>query len=244
MISANERPAGRFQFERDTFAYANELVWEYRLDPQTGNMTSQFNQPVPTYIHRCFVMVRSARQFFYHARFDTARPVADEKTYRRLVREVVSRNPRRVSIEARRVVIPGYDSLRSFSQAQEVVLKAGCGGAWQSYVLRSHRRMILPVSRRHQANMAAQLTRSLPVRGAVIAHIFRFPQLTINHGIVLYDLAETETGLRFTAYDPNRPQQPTELNYHRAARTFYFPRNHYWAGGQVNVVEAFCSLAY
>jgi len=244
MISANERPAGRFQFDRDTFAYANELVWEYRLDPQTGTMTSRFNQPAPTYIHRCFVMVRSVRQFFYHARFDAALPVADEKTYRRLVREVVARNPRRVSAEGRCVVIPGYDSLRSFSRAQAAVLKANCGGAWQSYVLRSHRRMILPVSRRHQENMAAQLTRSLPVRQAVITHLFRFPQLTINHGIVLYDMAETETGLRFTAYDPNQPQQPTELNYHRADRTFYFPRNHYWAGGQVNVVEAFCSLAY
>ena len=104
--------------------------------------------------------------------------------------------------------------------------------------------MILPVSRRHQENMAAQLARSLPVRRAVIVHLFRFPQLTINHGVVLYEMAETETGLQFTAYDPNQPGQPTELNYHRADRMFYFPRNHYWAGGLVNVVEAFCSLAY
>jgi hypothetical protein len=189
-------------------------------------------------------MVRSARQFFYHARFEPARAVADERTYRGLIRGVVSRSPRRPSPDADKLVIPGYDGLRSFSQAQAALLKAECGGAWQSYVLRSHRRMILPISRRHQEGMAAQLTRSLPVRRAVIAHIFRFPQLTINHGIVLYDLAETETGLRFTAYDPNQPQQPTELNYHLADRTFYFPRNHYWAGGQVNVVEAFCSLAY
>jgi hypothetical protein len=189
-------------------------------------------------------MVRSARQFFNHAQFDAALPVADKTTYRSIVREVVSRNPRKVSAALQCVVVPGYDSLRSFSQAQPAVLKANCGGAWQSYVLRSHRRMILPVSRRHQEKMVAQLARSLPVRRAVIAHLFRFPQLTINHGIVLYDLAETDTGLRFTAYDPNQPGQPTELNYHRADRTFYFPRNHYWAGGQVNVVEALCSLAY
>ena len=189
-------------------------------------------------------MVRSARQFFDHARFEPALAATDERTYRRLIRGVVSRSPRRPSVDADKLVIPGYDGLRSFSRAQAALLKAECGDAWQSYVLRSHRRMILPISRRHQENMAAQLTRSLPVRRAVIAHIFRFPQLTINHGIVLYDLAEMETGLRFTAYDPNQPQQPTELNYHRADRTFYFPRNHYWAGGQVNVVEAFCSLAF
>ena len=28
--------AGSFQFERDTFAYANDLVWDYDLDPKTG----------------------------------------------------------------------------------------------------------------------------------------------------------------------------------------------------------------
>jgi hypothetical protein len=244
MISATATPPRRFEFDRDTFAFANELVCEYRLDPVTQKMVSRKNDPRPTYAHRCFVLVRSARQFFYHAQFDATRPVADEKTYRRLVREVVARNPRKVSAEAKRVVVPGYDSLRAFSQAQPAVLKANCGGAWQSYVLRSHRRMILPVSRRHQEHMAAQFVGSLPVRQAVIVHLFRFPQLTINHGIVLYEMAETATGLRFTVYDPNQPDQPTELNYHRADRTFYFPRNHYWAGGQVNVVEVYCSLAY
>jgi hypothetical protein len=244
MISATATPPRRFEFDRDTFAFANELVWEYRLEPATQKMISRKNNPPPTYAHRCFVLVRSARQFFNHARFDAALPVAVETTYCRIVREVVSRNPRKVSAEAGRVVVPGYDSLRAFSRAQEAVLKANCGGAWQSYVLRSHRRMILPISRQHQENMVAQLARSLPVRRAVIAHLFRFPQLTINHGIVLYDLTETETGLRFTAYDPNQPGQPTELNYHRGDRTFYFPRNHYWAGGQVNVVEVYCSLAY
>ena len=244
MISAISLPPRRFEFERDTFAFANELVWEYRLDPASQKMVSRRNNPPPTYAHRCFVLVRSARQFFYHARFDATLPVANEETYRRIVREVVSRNPRAVSAEAGRVAVPGYNSLRSFSQAQAAVLKANCGGAWQSYVLRSHWRMILPVSRRYQERMAGQLLRSVPGRRAAIAHLFRFPQLTINHGIVLYDLAETETGLRFTAYDPNLPGQPAELNYHRAARTFYFPRNHYWAGGEVKVVETYCGWLY
>ena len=244
MISASATPPRRFEFDRDTFAFANELHWEYRLDPITQKMISRKNHPPPNYAHRCFVLVRSARQFFYHARFDATLPVADEKTYGSIVRKVVSRNPRKVCNEIKRIVVPGYDSLRAFSAAQPAVLKANCGGAWQSYVLRSHRRMILPVSRRHQENMAGQLARSLPVRRAVITHLFRFPQLTINHGIVLYEMTETATGLRFSVYDPNQPDQPTEMNYHSADRTFYFPRNHYWAGGQVNVVEAFCSLAY
>jgi hypothetical protein len=244
MISATESLTRRFEFERDTFAFANELVWEYRLDSTGQKMVSRRNDPPPAYAHRCFVLVRSARQFFYHARFDATLPLADEATYARLAREVVSRDPRAVSPEAARVVVPGYPSLRAFSQAQTAALKANCGGAWQSYVLRSHWRMVMPVSRRHQERMALQLVRSLPKRRAAIAHLFRFPQLTINHGIVLYDLAETEIGLRFTVYDPNAPGQPTELNYHRAARKFYFPRNHYWAGGELNVVETYCGWFY
>jgi hypothetical protein len=244
MISTTAAPPRLFEFDRDTFAFANELVWEYCFDPATQKMISRKNDPPPTYSHRCFVLVRSARQFFYHARFDAALPAADENTYRRLVREVVSRNPRQISAEAGRVVVPGWVSLRAFSQAQPAVLKANCGGAWQSYFLRSHWRMILPVSRPHQERMAAQLVRSVQSRRAAIVHLFRFPELTINHGVALYAAAETETGLRFTAYDPNLPGQPTELNYHRAGRTFHFPRNHYWAGGPVNVVETFCSLAY
>ena len=244
MISATATPPRRFEFDRDTFAYANELVWDYLNDPASQKLISRRSETPRNYTHRCFVMVRSARQFFYNARFDATLPVAEAKRYRELVRAVVRRNPRAGCEESRRIVVPGYDSLRSFSRAEAPALMASCGGAWQSYVLRSHRRMILPVSRRHQAKMAAQLVASLPVRRAVIAHLFRFPQLTMNHGIILYDLTKTATGLRFTVYDPNQPAQPTELNYQEADRTFYFPRNHYWAGGAVNVVEAFCSLAY
>ena len=29
-----------FQFERDTFAFAHELVWQYHFDPVTGAMTT------------------------------------------------------------------------------------------------------------------------------------------------------------------------------------------------------------
>jgi hypothetical protein len=244
MISVNDRPAAAFEFERDTFAYANELVWDYHLDPQTGIMRPRSSQQAPTYTHRCFVMVRSARQFRDHARFDPAQPVAPADTYRRLIREVVSRSPRHASADPDRVVVPGYDCLRAFSRAQTPVLMATCGGVWQSYMLRSHWRMILPVWRGHQAQMAAQLARSLAGGRQPIVHLFRFPKITINHGVILYGVTETADGLRFEVYDPNIPDRPTELTYRRAERTFHFPRNHYWAGGPANVVETYCGWLY
>ena len=239
-----DRSARSFRFERDTFAFANELVWEYRLDPATGKTATFRNEPAPTYAHRCFVMVRSARQFFYHARFEPAQAVADEQTYRGLIREVVSRSPRRPSADPDKLPIPGYGSLRSFSRERAPLLKAECGGASQSYFLRSHWRMILPMPRGHQERMARQLVEAFPSRVAPIAHLVRFPQLTINHGIVLFDVAETAAEIRFPAYDPNVPDHPAELIYDRAQRTFFFPRNHYWPGGRVDVVEVYRGWLY
>jgi hypothetical protein len=244
MGSPPDHSARSFQFERDTFSFANGLVWEYRFDPATGKTTTFRNEPAPAYAHRCFVMVRSARQFFYHARFEPARAVADERTYRGLIREIVSRSPRQPSADPDKLLIPGYDSLRSFSQAQAPLLQAECGGAWQSYFLRSHWRMILPMPRGHQERLARHLVEVFPKRIAPIVHLVRFPQLTINHGIVLFDFTETGAEIRFAAYDPNVPEHPSELIYDCAKRTFLFPRNHYWNGGRVDVVEVYRGWLY
>ena len=43
------------------------------------------------------MLVRAARQFFYHARFDPAAEPADDLTYRRLIRAVLAGHPRRPS---------------------------------------------------------------------------------------------------------------------------------------------------
>jgi len=147
MISPAEHCVCPFLFERDSFSFANELLWQYRFDPVTGAMSTFRTAPAPAYAHRCFVMVRSARQFFYHAHFDPELPGATAHTYRRLIREVVSRNPRGTGAGQPRVAIPGYDCLRSFSREHEPLLKAECGSAWESYVVRSHWRMVFPIWR-------------------------------------------------------------------------------------------------
>jgi hypothetical protein len=237
-------PARQFDFERDTFSFANELVWEYRLDPATGSMVTRKNNPPPRYAHRCFVMVRSARQFFYHARFEGNRPPVAAESCRRLIRQVVRRSPRQPSSEPEKIVFPGYDGLRAFSLAQESLLKAECGGAWQSYALRSHWRMVFPISRRNQESVSAKLLASFGQRAIPIVHLVRFPQLTINHGMVLFGHQETEAEILFDAYDPNQPGRRTQLIYRRAEQTFHLPRNHYWAGGRVDVIEVFRGWMY
>ena len=233
-----------FRFERDTFAFPHELVWQYHFDPATGAMTTFRSDPPPTYYHRCFVMVRSTRQFFYHARFAPELPTVEPEAYRQIIREIVSHNPRQARAESERVAVPGYDGLRSFSRAHESLLKAELGGPWQSYFLRSHWRMIFPVTRWHRERMSRKLKRSLPQRGLTLVHLFRFPRITINHGIVLYGLTESEQTLEFEAYDPNIPEHPVKLVYERERRAFTFAPSRYWGGGVLSVMEIFCDWPY
>ena len=122
----------RFDLERDAFAFPNELVWEYHFDQETRSTRFARREPGPHYAHHCFVLVRAARQFFYHARFDPAAEPADDLTYRRLIRAVLAGHPRRPSEPEQRVLIPGYAGLRDLSAARESVVKAACGGAWRS----------------------------------------------------------------------------------------------------------------
>ncbi len=229
----------RFEFARDSFAFANELHWEYQFDAVSGKTTFTRRTPKPAYAHRCFVLTRAARQFLYHARFEAGRPAADDATCRRLIRAVMSRNPRTPGVVEAPVVIPGYASLREFSRARAALLKAGCGGAWRSYVLRSHWRMVFPISRAHQSRTAESLLAEIRRGGSPIIHLVRFPRLTINHGMVLFDAEERTTGIQFRAYDPNDPEKPTHVSFDRAARIFSLPANRYWAGGRLDVIEIY-----
>ncbi|SPE62921.1 conserved exported hypothetical protein [Verrucomicrobia bacterium] len=240
---AATRPAANarhFDFRQDTFAYPNELVWEYHYDDQ-GKWISTRREPPPGYSLHCFVLARSAWQFFENARFDPQQPVGDETSYRRLIRRVMASSPRRILPEERKIVIPGYAGLRAFSAAQEPLLKAECGGAWQSYVQWSHWRMIFPFTRGEQQRVAKRLRSRVQKEGAVVVHLVRFPQLTINHGMLLYDCHETEKGLEFTAYDPNRPDQPAALLFDRENRTFLLAANDYFPGGRVDVYEVYAA---
>ena len=244
MTVSVQQIARSFQFERDTFAFPHELVWQYHFDPETGEMTTIRSDPPPTYYHRCFVMARSTRQFFYHARFEPDKPVVQPETYRRLIRGVVSRSPRLRCADSERVMIPGFDGLRTFSRAHESLLKAELGGPWQSYFLWSHWRMVFPVVGRHRQWTANGLKRSLPKRGLTLVHLFRFPHITINHGIVLYGMNETDQTREFKAYDPNIPEHPVKLVYEKKRRVFTFAPNRYWGGGELNAIEIFWHWPY
>ena len=232
-----------FDFQKDTFAYPNDLVWEYHFDAN-GKWVHNRREPAPDYTHHCFVVARSARQFFENATFDPVQPVANEETYRRLIRKVVSVDPAHALPDSKKIVIPGYANLREFSVAQEKLLKGECGGAWQSYFQRGHWRMMLPFSRAHQAATVERLLADLRENRPPVVHIVRFPQLTINHALLLFDARQTEKEILFSVYDPNKPDSPKTVTFDKATRTFTFAGNDYWPGGGVDIYEVYRSWNY
>lgn len=231
-------PPRAFAFSYDTFSYANELVWEYNYDAE-GNWTTKPRDPKPTYSLRCFVVTRSAKQFFQNARFDPSQPIADDATYRKKIHQVVTMGARKPPPEVNKVVIPGFANLREFSAARPDLLKTECGSAWESYLQRGHWRMVFPFSRQHQEKVALQTLTQLEEDRPVVLHILTFPHLSINHGLLAYDADVTDEEIRFHVYDPNAPDTPTTLTFERRSRTFILPQNKYFRGGPVNAYPVY-----
>ncbi len=236
------QPDHKFEFSRDTFAFPNELVWEYHYDSK-GEWVSNRRNPPAQYAQHCFVLARSTRQFFLNCRFDPSLPKADNKTYSYLIQKVAGSNPRHELSADHKIVIPGYANLREFSEAHEDLLKQNCGGAWQSYFQRGHWRMIFPFSRRQQAGVANSLTEHLTRGDLLVVHVVRFPQLTINHAVVLFDFKSDGDQIVFQMYDPNHPAKPEALTYDRT-RTFQMAANDYFPGGRVDVYEVYWKWNY
>jgi hypothetical protein len=232
-----------FEFQRDTFSFTNGLIWVYEYDAN-GKWTTHTRTPRPDYWQHCFVMARAGKQFFINARFDASRPKADEETYRTLIKQVMHSSARRQLPEETKIVFPGYPDLRHFSEENESLLKAHCGGAWESYFQRGHWHVVIPFTRCSQQRTASELLKDLARNDAPVVHLVRFPQLTINHGVIVFAAKEDTNSIAFSIYDPNHPSAPRTVFYDKAKRTFTFPANDYFPGGRVDVYEIYHGWLY
>jgi hypothetical protein len=228
---------------KDSFAFANELQWTYEfLD--NGQVVTRDAEPPPKYPLRCFPTVRTAREFFYHARFAPELPKATLEVYEQLVKQIIKRNSRCPASAEERIVVPGYADLFEFSVDHEPMLRRECGGPLQSYLQRGNWRMIFPVTRWENRRTARQLAEEISEGRLPIIHVYRFPTVTLNHSVLLYDVKEDGNQLLFEAYDPNNPGRPAQVTYWADTGTFFFERNQYFAGGRVKVYEVFRGWCY
>jgi hypothetical protein len=233
-----------FRFPEDAPGFANELTWEYQINPATGRMTSRPRVPTPSYRLHCVVLARTTWQFYEYARFEPAEPKSTRACYRHLIKAVLARSPRHLEKNREKIVIPGYANLREFSLEQEALLKAESGSAWQSYLQRGNWRMVFPFSRRHQQRMAESIARQVQTGRPAVVHLVCFPSLALNHTLLVFDVERTPEGLQFAAYDPNQPSRAALLFFNQDAGRFSFPPSSYFAGGPVKVYQLYKGWLY
>jgi hypothetical protein len=204
---------GAFAFDRDTFAFPNEIrafAEEERDD---------------LYANYCFVLARSLRQFFQFARFDPAAPRLDRAGYVERVRRVVARPPwRPPSPAGERVVIPGYAGLREFSAAQESAVKEGLGGRFWTLVHWTNWRTAFPLPRSHQARVFEAIRRELAAGSLVQLLITNWPILELNHTVVVFAAHARGDAVDLAVWDPNEPARPGVITFEGARGAFWATR--------------------
>lgn len=230
-----------FRFGVDTLAFSNETAWDYRVDAN-GNTEFRARDPQPDFVLRCGVMVRTGRLFHRQARFDPAATMADDATYRRLLADVMGRDPR--AAPGPPIVVPGFTDLHAFSAAREALFKAAMPSAWQSYLQRGNWRMIFPFTAAQQRREAEGLLAAVRAGETPILHIVEFPALYLNHLILLFAAEEDPQEIRFYAWDPNDAAQPIVVTWDRGAARFVYPRLPYYAGGPVRAYAVYDGLLY
>jgi hypothetical protein len=211
-LANGEVRVGDFAFERDTFAFANEVraFAEDRDD---------------LYANYCFVVARGLRQFFQFARFDPRAPALDRAGYVARVRQVVARAPWRPAAHAdERVVIPGYASLREFSRAQESAVKEGLGGRFWTLVHWTIWRTLFPIPRDHQAGVFDEIERELHEGRLVQLLVTNQPTLELNHTVVAFASRGDGARVDLAIWDPNEPARPGVITYDAANRRFWATR--------------------
>ncbi len=228
-----------FDFQGDTFAYTNNNYWQYDLGPNVQSRVLKQPKGNVDYHQRCTVMSRTARQFFYNARFDPDSVSIEVSELRERVRDVLARNSRAEQVSSDPVSIPGFRDLRALSSEHEKLLKEELSGRWLGYFQRGNWRMIFPFSPRSQRETARELVADL-VRGHLpIVHIVNFPRIDINHTVLVIGFEETPLSIRFSVYDPNYADRPRSFSFARASATFSYNRTDYFPGGAAKVYEVY-----
>lgn len=238
LLMASQCAAREFDLRRDTFAFANETVFQYDVEA-SGRMRMARREEAPRYAHRCFVMSRAVLQFWQFARFEPRRPRLSREEYGKLVRKISripvwSRGPRE------RIVVPGFGDLHEFSTVFPTALQENLGAWLPSYLRVGNYRMAMGHPRAGQAAAARWLAESMREGRLRAIYISRFPHL--NHCMVVFRSEARANGVtRFWLYDPNYPGKPAWLDYHPERRSFDFQERWYFPGGQVNVMRVYIS---
>jgi hypothetical protein len=241
--TARSATGSNFRFDRDAFAFANETVFEYRDGLAHLRKPAAARKQQRPYTSRCFVMSRAAMQFRKFARFDPHRAPLDDRALAERIRAITGRPAWREALPAdRRIVVPGYPNLRVLSKTRGRVLQDNIGIGWTTYVRFGSIRMLYEYSREYQEQTHTNLDATLARGELFVAHLSTFPNLNINHAVLVYARKPTSKRAsieRYVVYDPNHPEAPRELTWSPARRAFAYQKDWDFVGGFVRVYQVY-----
>jgi hypothetical protein len=233
--------ASDFHFDRDTFAFANQTVFEYHEGHPSLRRGSATRRDA--YKRHCFVLCRTAMQFKRFARFDPRSAPLDDTSLAARLRAVTHRAAWAEPLpEDQRIVFPGYKDLHEMSKARREVVQLNIGHGWPSYFRISNARMIFQQSARYQEETHARLNAALARGQLFVCFLTTYPRLSINHSVLVYERKSfsPNPGVdRYFAYDPNHPESPRELTWSPHTRAFSYQKDWDFVGGFVRVYQVY-----
>ncbi len=232
-----------FRFPEDTFAYSNNLYYDYHPNADgTTTVKRRDGEDQPDYSRHCYAMTRSTVQFFRFAEFRPDLPRLNDDEYGQRIR-TLCRIPPWSKAPAQKIVFPGYSDLNSFSRAHTLLLQENLGIWWPSYLRLGNWRIIEPEPRSGQAHLAAWLKQRIDDRQVQTVYITRLRP--INHCLVVYGYELAPTGdIKFSVYDCNQPGKLVHLTYRASNRSFFLDKTWYYSAGLVNVLSLYVSPVF
>jgi hypothetical protein len=228
-LEPGPRPGG-FALERDAFAFPN-LVRALSPDRSVD------------FANYCIIMVRAAGQFYRFARFAPERPPVSAAEYEPVVRAVLDQPAWDAPWPAeRRLVVPGYPDLRTFSREHEALIKAAFGSQWSSMFHVRNWRVVFAQSAGHQMRLAGELAEEIDRGLPVPLMITSFPQPDyLNHVVLIYGYHRSGSAVEFSAYDPNDPDSPLGVHFDPGSAAFWVEPLPYGPPGRIRAFRIFTS---
>jgi hypothetical protein len=232
--------ASEFHFDRDTFAFANQTVFEYH-----EGHASLRREPTrrDAYKRHCFVMCRTIMQFKKFARFDPRGAPLDDASLAARIHAVTHRAAWDEPLpEDQRIVFPGYRDLREMSKARRELVQLNIGHGWPSYFRISNARMIFQQGAGYQEQTHAHLDAALARGQMFVGFLTTYPRLSINHSVLVYkrkSFSPNPGVERYLVYDPNHPESPRELVWSPQTRSFSYQKDWDFIGGYLRVYQVY-----
>jgi hypothetical protein len=233
--------ASEFRFGCDTFAFANQTVFEYHEGHASLRKASATKKDA--YNRHCFVMCRTAAQFKKFARFEPRGTPLDDASLAARIRAVTRQAAWTEPLpENQRIVFPGYKDLKEMSNAHRELVQLSIGHGWPSYFRISNARMMFQDGAGYQEKTHARFNAALARGELFVAFLTTYPRFSINHSVLIYELKSSSPNPgvdHYLAYDPNHPESPRELTWSAHDRAFSYQKDWDFVGGLVRVYQVY-----